>query len=103
MATTPAKATVVTVPASRTPKTPSELVDRALGRDANAEPKLEQTVAGADKVIGHSLKVPLPEPIVEEPILPFEPDAEPVGDWTPPRPRPAFDPLTAPLEDIAPD
>jgi len=64
-------------------------------------PPLAQAVATTDKVIGHSLKVPLPEPVVEEPAVPFEPDAEPVGDWTPPKPRPAFDPLTAPLDEVA--
>jgi len=65
------------------------------------EPPLSQTVPTADKVIGHSLKVPLPEPVIEEQSVPFEPDAEPVGDWTPPKPRPAFDPLTAPLDEVS--
>ena len=100
-------------PAATKPLAPvsaSVALDRALGRDAPAESgisiisdaPLEQVIAGPDKVIGHSLKVPLPEPIVEEPLLAFEPDAAPVGDWTPPRPRPAFDPLTAPIEEVNP-
>jgi capsular exopolysaccharide synthesis family protein len=107
---------------------PSVLVDRALGRGSGnsdpalaapltdaievqsrpasstaSQPPLEQAVASEDKVIGHSLKVPLPEPVVDDPPMPFEPDVDPVGDWTPPRPRPAFDPLTAPLDQIHPD
>jgi len=109
---------------------PSVLVDRALGRGPHngdsalaapltdsiavqpaasqsespgPKPVLEQTVPSEDKVIGHSLKVPLPEPVVEDPPMAFEPDADPVGDWSPPKPRPAFDPLTAPLDEIHPD
>jgi len=95
----PSPANPSTAPKGSEKATPSDLVNRALGRDA----PLKQTVATDDKVIGHSLKVPLPEPVVDDPPMRFEADADPVGDWTPPRPRPAFDPLTAPLDEIAPE
>lgn len=96
------KATAKTVPTAK--------VDTA---NASAQPKVDaaaapgadgttdgQLMASPDKVIGHSMKVPLPEPVIEDTVPAFEQDAEPVDDWTPPKPRPAFDPLTAPIEDV---
>lgn len=87
----------------RTADSPSDVVDRALGRNGPRAAPLEQVVPTNDKVIGHSVKVPLPEPVVDDPIVPFEPDPVPVGEWSPPKPRPAFDPLTAPIDQIPTD
>ena len=64
-----------------------------------SDPPLQQ-VPGVERVIGHSMKVPLPPPIIDEPVQAFEPDPEATDTWTPPKPRPAFDPLTAPLDDV---
>jgi len=90
-------------PALAAPLTDAIEVQPASGQSAPQQPALQQVVPSEDKVIGHSLKVPLPEPVIDDPPMAYEPDADPVGDWTPPKPRPAFDPLTAPLDEIRQD
>lgn len=60
---------------------------------------LEQSIPSPEKVIGHSVRVPLPAPTASQ-IGPLEPESDAFAGWTPPRPRPAFDPLTAPIGDV---
>jgi hypothetical protein len=52
--------------------------------------------AGADP-----LRIPAPAPLPDTAVTPFDADPiSPVEQWEPPAPRPAFDPLTAPLDEV---